>query len=461
MCKRIDEKASEFVASLGKLVRQPSISAQGIGLVECATLVKEMMVQAGIEARFLEISGAPPFVYGEILANRPESAKTILFYNHYDVQPPEPIELWSSDPFGSEVREGKMFGRGVSDNKADIVSRINLVKIFSELDDLPCNVKFIVEGEEEIGSPHLPILVERNAEMLKADACIWESGGLDEKDRPEITLGMKGMLYVELISKTASRDVHSSLGAIVPNPAWRLVWALSKIKDKDERILIPGWYDDIREFTYEELKALEKMPFEEELIKEDLGIEDFLISMSGIKLKKALAGGPTATICGFISGYTGPGTKTVLPSKASVKLDFRLVQDQDPEKLLMALKSFLANNGFEDIEVRELTKEEAGRTSMDEEIVHYAAEAAMKTFGKEAIINISSAGTGPMYLFIKRLKIPSICIGCTHAFGRAHAPDENLRLDVFIMGTKWVARTLNLFGRKKIEQFKMIYSVKT
>lgn len=236
------------------------------------------------------------------------------------------------------------------------------------------------------------------------------------------------------------------MAAIVGNPAWRLVWALSAIKGEGERITVPGWYDDVKEFTAEELRALEEKPLEEELIKEEFGLKEFLFDMSGLELKKALAGAPTATICGLASGYTGPGSKTVLPSVASAKLDFRLVPAQNPRALLEKLKSHLLDQGFGDIGVKPLTMEEAARTSLREAIVHDAAEAAKQTFGKEAVISISSAGTGPMYLFVNGLKTPSICIGCTHAFERSHAPDENQRLDVLIQGTKWVARTLALFG---------------
>jgi len=448
VCGRIDGSASRMIEDLRRLVRQPSISAQGVGLRECAILVRGMMVGAGIRAELMEVEGAPPYVYGEMRSGKPGGRRTVIFYNHYDVQPPEPLALWTSDPFSAEIRGGKMYGRGASDNKADIISRINLVRAFDECDGLPCDVKFIVEGEEEIGSPHLPVLVEGNADRLRADACIWESGGLDERDRPEITLGMKGMLYVELEAKVANRDAHSSLAAAVANPAWRLAWALGKIKGEDEGIRVPGWHDGVRAFTAEELKALEDMPLEEELIREDLGLKGFLHGMSGLELKKALAGGPTATICGLSSGYVGPGSKTVLPSTASAKLDFRLVPDQNPRALLERLKSYLADQGYGDIEVSTLSMEEASRTSLSEEIVSDARKAARETYGREAFVNVSSAGTGPMYLFANRLRIPSICIGCTHAFERSHAPNENLRLDVFIEGTKWVARTLGSFGSR-------------
>jgi len=447
ICSRIDHDSSKMIDGLRRLVRQPSVSAQGMGLRECADLLMEMMVGAGLKAELLEVDGAPSFIYGEMKTSKLGEKRTVIFYNHYDVQPPEPLELWSSDPFAAEIRGGKMFGRGVSDNKADIVSRINLVRIFEECEELPCNVKFLMEGEEEIGSTHLPTLIERDLDRFRSDACIWESGGLDEKDRPEITLGMKGMLYVELEAQVASHDTHSSLAAVVGNPAWRLVWALSAIKGEDERIKVPGWYDDVKEFTAEELRALEEKPFEEELIKEDLGLKEFLLHMSGLELKKALAGGPTATICGLVSGYSGSGSKTVLPSVASAKLDFRLLPEQNPGALLEKLKSYLIGQGYGDIEVKPLTLEKAARTSLKEAIVHDAAEAAMQTFGKKAVISISSAGTGPMNLFVDKLKTPSICIGCTHAFERSHAPDENQRLDVFIQGTKWVARTLDLFGK--------------
>jgi acetylornithine deacetylase/succinyl-diaminopimelate desuccinylase-like protein len=446
ICSRIDGDSTRIVEELRRLVRQPSISAQGVGLRECADLVMEMMAGAGIKAELLRVEGAPPYIYGEVRCDKPGAGRAVIFYNHYDVQPPEPLELWSSDPFGAEIRGGKMFGRGAADNKADIASRINLVRILAERGELPCDVKFLMEGEEEIGSKHLPALMEREASRFRSEACIWESGGLDEKDRPEITLGMKGMLYVQLGAQVASRDAHSSLTAIVGNPAWRIIWALSTIKGADERIKVPGWYDDVRAFTAEELRALEEWPLEEASIKEDLGLRDFLPHRSGLELKEALAGGPTATICGLSSGYTGPGSKTVLPSVASAKLDFRLVPEQSPSLLLQRLKSHLLEQGYGDIEVTPLSMEEAARTSLREAIVHEAAEAARQTFGKEAIINISSAGTGPMYLFVKGLKTPSICIGCTHTFERSHAPDENQRLDVLVQGTKWVARTLALFG---------------
>jgi len=443
----IDANLNRFLEKLQALCRQPSISAQGVGLEETAKLVRDFMEEVGLEARLIPIEGGPPIVYGEVRSK--SSGKTLLLYNHYDVQPPEPLEEWRYPPFDAVIEDGRIIARGASDNKGNIVSRLMVIEAFLRtFGDVPCNIKFVVEGEEEIGSPHFHRFVEEHKGLLHADAAFWEFGGLDEKDRPVITLGLKGILYVELTARGAKVDLHSANAAIVESPVWRLVWALGTLKDPNENILVAGWYDGVRDFTPEELEAIRRMPFEEEAIKREYGISRFIQNLTGFELKRALIGRPTCNIAGIVSGYTGAGAKTVLPSYAKAKLDFRLVPDQDPERLVRLLKAHLEKLGFGDIQVKVLSSMRAARTPITAEIVQVAREAAQEVFQREAIINVSSAGSGPMYFFTDLLKIPTICIGCNHAFSNAHAPNENLRIDVFRDGSKWIANTIYKFARK-------------
>ena len=445
----VDQNHQRFLVDLERLVHQPSVAAKNEGMKECAGLVAKMMEETGVRAELLEVVGAFPVVYGEI-RSRKNPKRTVLFYDHYDVQPAEPLELWETPPFEPSIREGKMFGRGVADNKGNLVSRLKVVESWLKTEgDVPCNFKFLVEGEEEIGSLHLEQYFEQYGEKFACDGVVWEFGGVDEEERPTITLGVKGILYVELEAKGPVRDVHSANAAIVDNPAWRLVRALETLKDKKDRILIPGWYEDVKPFTKEELKYLKAEPLHEKAIKEELGIKTFIGGMKGLEAKKALAGKPTCTICGLVSGWTGPGSKTVLPSKALAKIDFRLVLGQKPKVLLERLKKYLRARGYGDMVVREYGMEEAARTPPNDPFVQSAIRAAKEEYSKPPVISISSAGTGPMYLFTRDLKAPCICIGVGYAYTRGHSPNENIRIQDFVKGTKWLARTIVNFVKTK------------
>ncbi len=385
---------------------------------------------------------ANPLIFGEI-KSRKNPSKTIIFYNHYDVQPPDPLELWESPPFKPTLREGKLYARGISDDKAELISRIYATEAFLKTrEDVPCNLRFIFEGEEEIGSTHLHEYILEYPDLFKADAVLWEFGGVDANDVPQIILGVKGILYVELTVRGANRDAHSSLGAIVQNPAWRLTWALNTLKDAAGKIMIPGWYDNVRSFNSNEIELLQEEFFDEEAYKRDLGIGSFMNNMTGLELKKARAGSPTCTICGLYSGYTGKGSKTVLPSSALAKIDFRLVPDQDPQDLVKKLRMHLDMSGFQDVEVSYSEGEPASRTDSREIIVKAAASAAESVYGVKPQIVVSSPATGPMYLFTP----PKIAIGCAYPFVRQHSPNEHIRLDLFPKGIKWVAETVSIFA---------------
>ena len=442
---KIDEQADESIENLRRLCKQPSVSAQGLGLEECANLVKTMLEEVRIDTEIIPLSDGPPVVFGEMEGRNKN--KTLVFYNHYDVQPPEPFELWESDPWAAEIRDGKVFARGAADNKGNIASRLAVIRAYLDVHgELPCNIKFIIEGEEETGSPHFSEFIHTHKEKLGGDASIWEFGGLDYDDIPAVTLGLKGMLYVEYYVKCLGDDTHSARAAIIQNPAYRLASAISSMRDNNGKILIEGWYDDVRDFTQLELETLDKSPFDEESMKRDMGISNYLGNLTGLELKKALTGNPTANIAGFDSGYHGEGHKTVLPAEAKAKMDFRLVPNQDPDKLAQLLRAHLDKHGYEDIELTIQSENPAARTPIDAEISKVAAETAQEVFGKEPIIHVASAGSGPMHLFTSALGLPTVAIGCNHPFSNTHAPNENQRIDAFVSCTKWIAAVLQKFG---------------
>ncbi|MBD0300370.1 MAG: M20/M25/M40 family metallo-hydrolase, partial [Nitrososphaera sp.] len=325
-----------LISDLQTLIRQPSVSARRVGLLECANLVAQIMLKAGIASEVLYLDDLkndkkdvpPPIVYGEVKSKANPNGRTILFYNHYDVQPEEPLELWKVDPFSGKVEGNYIFGRGSSDDKGELITRIKAVEYFlKKTGDVPCNVKFIVEGEEEIGSLHVEKYLTKYRHKLTCDGVIWEFGYIDERDRPIISLGMKGLLYVELLFKGPSRDAHSSLAVLIENPAWYLVRALNTMRDNNGKILIGGWYKDVREFTPEELSLIANEPFDEEEFKKEYGIDKFVNNATGTEARKAFVGMSTCNIAGLVSGYTGEGAKTILPAEAKVKIDFRLVPD--------------------------------------------------------------------------------------------------------------------------------------
>lgn len=391
------------------------------------------------------MEGVAPLIYGEVKSTR--STKTILFYNHYDVQPEEPLELWKSPPFKPEIRDGRIYGRGVSDDKGELVSRLKLVEAYLKTSgEPPCNVKFCFEGEEETGSVHLHEYIDKNPDLFKADAVVWEYGGVDTKGRPKVTLGVKGMIYVDFVIHSLAQDAHSSYAAALPSAPWRMVRLLNLLKDQNERILVPGWYDGVATLSEEEVKVLDDQEFDEEAFKKTHGATVFVGGMNASQAKKALVQRPTGNIAGIWSGYTGPGSKTVLPKEARCKMDFRLVPDQDPEELLKKLREYLDKNGFADAKIELESMEPAARTSYKDPFAQAAIKAAEKTYGMKPIVELSSPGTGPLFLFTRRYKMPSVDIGVSSEEGAIHAPNENLILEQFRKGILWVAETMEIFA---------------
>jgi len=441
----VSANLSNFAKEIIRLASQPSVSARKEGIEECANLVQKMLQETGASTKVLKIDGAAPLVYGEIKSTR--SSKTILFYNHYDVQPEEPLELWMSPPFKPEIRDGRIYGRGVSDDKGELVSRLKIVESYLETaGEPPCNVKFCFEGEEETGSVHLEDYVSKNSELFKADAVIWEYGTLDLEGRPMVSLGVKGMIYFEFVLKSLSQDAHSSYAAALPSAPWRLVRLLNMLKDRDERILVPGWYDGVGTLADNEIRILQEMPFNGEELKKTYGAKEFLGGMSGEQAKKALVQRPTGNIAGIWAGYTGPGSKTVLPKEVHAKMDFRLVPEQDPQDLWNKMRKYLDDNGFGDVEMHLESMEPAARTSYRDPFAQAAIRAAEKVYGKKPVVELGSPGTGPLYVFTRRYKMPSVDIGVSAMDGGIHAPNENLKLENLKNGIYWIAETMEQFA---------------
>ncbi len=442
----IDRNTQTYLDALKRLVRQPSIAAQGVGIEACAQLVAQMLREAGAQVEVLRLPGAAPLVYGEF---RGRSDKTLLVYEHYDVQPPDPLEEWTSPPFEPTVRDGRLYGRGVADTKGNLVARLCAVEALRQVRGaLPVTVKFLVEGEEEIGSPNLHRYAEAYPDRFRADGCLWESGGKDHHEAPNLYLGVKGICYVELVARGANRDLHSSMATIVPNPAWRLLWALATLKDRHENILIQGFYDDVEEPTPQEMEWLRRIAAtrDDPALLRDLGLERFLLGLSGVELLKRHLYQPTCTICGIVAGYTGEGSKTVLPKVARAKIDFRLVPRQRAADVLQKLRAHLAQCGFADLEVVPMGLEDPARTPPDAEIVQVVAEAARVVYGREPVIYPLMAATGPMDIVCGRFGTPAVGTGIGYPGTNVHAPNENIRIQDYVEGIKHVALILERFG---------------
>ncbi len=444
LTSHLDESLDELAA----LCAQPSVAAQNLGMEEAAHMVAEMLRKRGFAVQIFPTEGAP-VVFGERKGRNPD--KTLLIYNHYDVQPPEPLELWNSPPFEPTIRDGHMYARGVSDDKGHLVSRLFAIDAILEAEgELPCNVKFIVEGEEEIGSVHLPEFVRTHTDLLAADGCLWEFGGVDHTGAPVEYLGLRGICYVELSVQTASQDVHSGLGgSIFPNAAWRLVWALNTLKGPDERIRIPGFYDNIVPPTERDRQLMAALPPVADLYKERFALSGFLLGVEDeVELKMQGVFQPTCTICGLTSGYQGPGSKTVLPAKASAKVDFRMVPNQTTEQILEGLRAHLDAEGFPDVKITYLGGGPAARTDPDDPLVRLVVDTAAEVYDQPMRIVPMSGGSGPNHAFVQHLGIPIVTAGIGHPESRAHAPNENIRIDLYLQGARHVARILTAFARE-------------
>jgi acetylornithine deacetylase/succinyl-diaminopimelate desuccinylase-like protein len=311
---------------------------------------------------------------------------------------------------------------------------------------LPVKIKWVIEGEEEIGSPNLEGFARAHADLLRADGCLWETGGRNELDQFSLWLGLKGIAYFELRLKLLDTDAHSANGPVLPNAAWRLVWALNTLKGPDDHIAVDGYWEHVTPPTPEELALVDRLPYDAEKIKSLYGARRFVNDMDALSAKRAYYFNPTLTICGLDSGYTGEGTKTVLPKEARAKLDFRLVPDLTPELVHDLLRKHLDQHGFGDIDIIPFAGEHTAHSSPDAAVVQAAIRAARTVYGADPVIYPRMAGSGPMYPLSNMLGIPAVLAGITHQGARAHAPNEHIRLNEYWLGQRFIGEFIKAFA---------------
>jgi len=430
LTQELKTQTQNFTPLITEYCRLESVAAQNRMMKETADWVEKLLKETGFETRQLPVEGAPNYVYGTI---KGKSDFTLLLYNHYDVQPETPVELWESSPFEATEINGKLVARGICDNKAELISRICAIRaIQAAMGELPINIKWIIEGEEEIGSVHFDAMTKQYGDLLKADGTLWEGGGFNEKGQAHIAVGFRGMLYVEYSVESMKVDAHSGNAHALPSAAWRLVKALASLKDENNNVLIPGFYDDVREPTEMEKQASrDNVDLEQEArYKVMYGIDTFLHNRSGYDLELSVYE-PTANIAGFLSGYTEPGVKTVLPAKAMAKMDFRLVPNQRPDDILEKLKAHLKAQGFEDVQVKKLGNGDPVVTPIEGPFVQKMTQICQAFTEQEPEIVPLVGGTLPLLGAMKNnVGVLGISTSGNPAYygSGAHAPNEHIRV---------------------------------
>lgn len=437
---RVEAEAPKSLELLKEYCRFPTISAHKRAQPETAAFVRRLLEENGFEAREYPTDGGPNVVFGQMIID--ERKPTLLMYQHYDVQPVDPLNEWKREPFDPVIEGDKFWARGCGDTKGNLIAQLLAVQAWQSAGGgPPVNLKFVVEGEEEVGSPHFASFVEPNRELLKADGATIEGGDHLHDGTPKIELGCKGILYVELICRTASVDQHSAYAAISPNPAWRLIHALNTLRDAKGRVKVPGWYQDARRPTAREIRYLKATRFRVSSLKDFWGVREFLGGDNDYEVVRRLIYSPTCTICGIVSGYIEQGTKTVNPAVAKAKIDFRLVPNMRGERQLPKLLEHLKAKGFGDIEVvpaRETL--EASAIPISSRIVKAAIKGSVDAYGHEPEVWPWSPGASAHRFFNEVVGAPSISgPGVSYDGSNYHAPNENIRVADFVGGAKHMA----------------------
>ena len=407
-------------------------------LGDMAAWLETRLADLGAAVERLSVPGAPD----ALLATLGSGERSALVYDHYDVQPVDPLALWASDPFLPEIRDGIFYARGAADNKGDLVGRLAGLDAYLAVHGrLPVVLKFLVEGEEETGSKSFENLVARFGDKLAADGCIWEGAGIDHSGSPELVFGAKGLAYVELEHRGLNTDQHSALAVVAPSPVWHLVEALSTLRAQDGRVLIDGFYDDVVPMSQADDELLARIPFDEEAEKKRLGVREFVGGSSGIDLLRRLYFEPTCNIAGVIAGFTTPGTsKTVLPKEAMAKLDMRLVPDQDPHDIVAKLRRHLDARGYGDISITGMSMEHPVRSSSEGLVARASVAAAAEVWSDSPKLAPMMIGTGPMFPVAHTLGIPTVSpAGVCRPDSNIHAPNENVRVDDFLRIAEYTA----------------------
>lgn len=436
-----EQHKDRFLNELLELLRIPSISANpahAADMQRCAEAVKTRLLEAGATRAEVLPTAGHPVVYAERLIDA--SKPTVLVYGHYDVQPPDPLELWHSGPFEPVVKDGKVYARGAADDKGQFYMHVKALEILTQTATQPTNIKFLIEGEEEVGSPNLQQFIQDNKELLQCDVILISDTSMISMNTPSIDVGVRGLAYIQVEVTGPNRDLHSGVyGGAVANPATILARMIASCHDKKNRITIPHFYDDVVEATDEEREAMAQAPFNKMAYKEDLGIRK-LWGEKGYSTAERTGIRPTLEVNGIWSGYTGEGAKTVLPSKAYAKISARLVPDQSSEKITQLLLDYFREIAPESVTVNayNLHGGEAYMTPLDSKGYKAAAKAVEATFGK-APIPVRGGGSIPICAILeKELGVKIVFMGFGLDSDNLHSPNEKFNLENYYKGIETI-----------------------
>ncbi len=440
----IEKNSRRFVDELKELCSFPSISNHGLEAVQPA---RDWL--AGRLAKFTDRvetleAGGMPALYAEIPG---AGRRKLLLYEHYDVQPVDPLDLWKSPPFEPTEEDGRIVARGVADDKADVMARIHAVETLKQLGEVPVTLRFLIEGEEEIGSKTFEKIAHDHAAKLRADGCLWESGAsFDDAGRPTLQFGCRGLLYVNLRVKQLDFDQHSGFASIYPSAAMYLVGALASLRDQHMNIKIDGFYDKVVQPTEGDRRMMAGIDPEIEKRRKLVGFDKLVRDPKPDQMIEQMLFLPTCNIAGITTGYQGPGSKTVLPAEATAKLDFRLIPDQDPDDVLDKLRKHLDRHGFEKVEILAGEGEKPARSDPSSAVARSVIESVREMYGEPVMWPFMPA-TGPMHPVVADLGIPTVLpVGVGRPDNRIHAPNENIRAADYINTVRLMCRVWERFG---------------
>lgn len=441
----------QYLGLLAEYVKIPSVSAhtEDAYLIEAAAFTARRFQEIGGNVEILT-DNPRPVVFAEFKAAATVvNPKTILFYNHYDVQAAEPLHLWHHNPFTLIEEDGKFIGRGVDDDKGNLIARLTALRLYlSDHGNLPVNIKFLVEGEEEVASEHLESYLAKYADKFANDLVIWESGTKTATGKLELIGGNKGVATFNLIAHSADHDLHSSLAAVVDSATWRLAQAIATLRDADGRVAVAGFYDNIVAPTAREIELVDALDDNTELLRKAYGLElPYLTDLSGRNLNHELLFQPALNIEAFHSGYEGDGVKTILPADAIAKFDVRLVPGMDPHDVVSKIHYHLINHGFSDIEVEFTLGEKGYRSDMSNPLIEEIVKTAKAVYGNDKLaVAPTSAGTGPMEMFHSQLHAPIVAFGIGYPDTLDHAPNENIRKVDYLQGIDYIYEIIKSFN---------------
>lgn len=446
--KFIDENFNRFIEELKELLRIPSVSTDTAfknDIKMCAQWLKDHLDKIGLSATEIIQTTKHPIVYSEYIGNA--SAPTVLIYGHYDVQPPDPVELWKSDPFEPIIENNHIIARGAIDDKGQMFMVLKAIETLMQTKGGPgFNIKLLLEGEEECGSVSLSKFIKNNKEKLKADIALACDTAMVGENIPAITISLRGILYCELLVKTSNRDLHSGVyGSVIANPLNVISELMSKIRDERGRVTIPGFYDDVVEPDEREKSDIIRIPFDEKKWLDQIGSAG-VITDKNLSVIEVTTRRPSFDVHGIRGGYTGEGLKTVIPSEAAVKFSFRLAPHQDPDKILKSLENFISGHIQSTVkyELRVLGKGDAVLIDKKNPYITRAVDALEKTFNTKTFL-IGTGGSLPVVTAVKKyLNTDIILMGCALEEDGAHAPNESFSLNRFRKGIEAVTRFLNL-----------------